>query len=282
MKQPNQHTAPKMTDADYIAYYKSRCIITESGCWEWQGFRAKSRNLKDPTRGYPEGSYRNRKVRLNRHMIELTQRPLLPNEYGCHRCDNPPCINPDHLYPATQSQNKLDEVARGRSYYIARTHCPKGHPYDDENTYINKKQNGRTARNCKVCSRIRQRIAKGWTEEQANNLPVTPPGPSSGSKAQQVSNDRGAEVSDDFDKDLARVLEIRESALGSDDDTQFLLGFIDNLWNEYSRQTGKLVAAEERAAQQQGERLPTVRSFACKEQCQRAIEVIRDACNPKA
>lgn len=44
----------------------------------------------------------------------LRGRPLGPGERGLHQCDNPPCVNPLHLYVGTQKQNIADAIARGR------------------------------------------------------------------------------------------------------------------------------------------------------------------------
>lgn len=165
-----------MTDADYIARYKAKCVITERGCWEWQGHKCKGRGMKDNSRGYGEASYRGKTWRLTRLMLTITKRPLLNDELACHRCDNPPCINPDHLFIGTQEHNKLDEIAKGRSYYLARTHCPKGHPYDDRNTYKTVGKKGRPRRGCKACMRGRQRVQAGWPEDVAYSLPPQPLG----------------------------------------------------------------------------------------------------------
>jgi hypothetical protein len=38
-----------------------------------------------------------------------------PNMSICHHCDNPPCVNPDHLFMGTQSDNAFDMLAKGRA-----------------------------------------------------------------------------------------------------------------------------------------------------------------------
>jgi hypothetical protein len=82
-------------------------------------------------------------------------------DHACHNrdetcaggpaCQHRRCCNPSHLIRATHAEN----VARGRSgvRQAARTHCPAGHPYDDENTYLNPQ--GR--RNCRTCQRASRR-----------------------------------------------------------------------------------------------------------------------------
>jgi len=70
-----------------------------------------------------------------------------------HLCRNRKCVNPDHLEPVTHPEN----VKRGLAGFInglirrAKTHCPQGHEYSKENTYVY--PNGK--RMCRTCNRIR-------------------------------------------------------------------------------------------------------------------------------
>jgi hypothetical protein len=147
-----------LSDADYMAHWKSKCIMTATGCWEWQGFCFEFRNIKPGQRGYPSGSYRGQRCRVHRKALELKLGRLLSkHENACHRCDNPPCINPEHLFAATQEHNKLDEVAKGRSFYANKTHCKRGHPFDERNTEHQVSPKGRPRRACRECTRMRAR-----------------------------------------------------------------------------------------------------------------------------
>ena len=65
-------------------------------------------------------------------------------------CDNPPCFNYEHLDPSTQVANTL----RGNGWggvNSRKTHCPRGHEYNDQNTKIKMTKKG-PARVCKLCA----------------------------------------------------------------------------------------------------------------------------------
>jgi len=65
-----------------------------------------------------------------------------------HVCDNPACVRPDHLRVGTHKDNMRDMSSKGRSAKGKKTHCPQGHPYNAENTYIDISKNGRRCRTC--------------------------------------------------------------------------------------------------------------------------------------
>jgi len=76
-----------------------------------------------------------------------------------HLCENPPCINPSHLEPVTNSENlRRGFISRfGVAHHnLRKTRCPQGHEYTPENTYLN---NGR--RTCKTCALARARRQQG-------------------------------------------------------------------------------------------------------------------------
>jgi len=69
-----------------------------------------------------------------------------------HLCRRRECVNPAHLEPVSQRVNLLrGETLTARN--AAVTHCPAGHPYDDENTY--RRPDG--SRKCRTCHRDAER-----------------------------------------------------------------------------------------------------------------------------
>lgn len=129
-------------------------VDTNNGCWLWEGF------LK------PDGYGRvKRYVRGNPGLSksEYAHRLVYENLIGkipCgltldHKCRVRCCVNPAHLEPVTPYEN----TKRGLSWTKGvmewqrnKTHCPKGHPYDEANTYIY----GKTGhRQCKTCNNAR-------------------------------------------------------------------------------------------------------------------------------
>jgi hypothetical protein len=76
-------------------------------CWEWQG-------PTDSSKGYGRITTGGVIYSAHRLSYELHHRPLADNEYACHTCDNPICVNPNHLFAGTTQANHSDMVAKGR------------------------------------------------------------------------------------------------------------------------------------------------------------------------
>lgn len=80
-------------------------------CWPWTG----STDKKGYGRIAAEGRKSNDGPLIATHVaLGLVGVIIPPGFEACHRCDNPPCVNPDHLYAGTRQQNHDDMVERGR------------------------------------------------------------------------------------------------------------------------------------------------------------------------
>jgi hypothetical protein len=141
-----------ITDEQYREKFRSLCKIDERGCWVWQGWCHK------PPRAYGQMYYRGEQWTIHRLSYLLHKGALPDGLVVCHACDNQRCGNPDHLWLGTQRDNLIDSIVKKRHRCARATQCPKGHPYDAKNTYVDK-QDG--ARHCKECARARWRKAYG-------------------------------------------------------------------------------------------------------------------------
>ncbi len=76
-------------------------------CWPWKADLTSN--------GY--GAFKlatGKKVRAHRFAWELTHGPIPPGMSACHKCDNPPCCNPGHLFLGTNADNTHDAQKKGR------------------------------------------------------------------------------------------------------------------------------------------------------------------------
>lgn len=95
---------PRRTDED--RFNVRRSAPTANGCIEWTGSRY-------PT-GYGSFWFEGRVQPAHRVAWLLAGKPLTKAEYVLHRCDNPPCVNVEHLFTGSHQDNMDDMAAKGR------------------------------------------------------------------------------------------------------------------------------------------------------------------------
>lgn len=79
--------------------------VGTTGCWTWTA---------STSRGYGKIDV-DGKTRIATHVALFLDTGRWPKKFVLHKCDNPACVRPDHLYEGTRKQNGTDAVTRGRT-----------------------------------------------------------------------------------------------------------------------------------------------------------------------
>ena len=130
--------AQQRTEMELLQYLMSQVYIANTGCWMWQG---------PLSNGYARFKHRQVTYPVHRYLWEYVNGLVPENLELDHLCRVPACVNPEHLEAVTHRENLMRGV-RGNSFNTSKTHCPSGHEYTEENTYI---PPGKAERQCKQC-----------------------------------------------------------------------------------------------------------------------------------
>ena len=97
-----------ISESDKKRFWKHVSIDGVGKCWEWQACKLKE--------GYGQFGLNGKVVRAHRLSYELCVGPIPPGMCVLHACDNPPCVNPSHLFLGNDADNVYDSTSKGRRF----------------------------------------------------------------------------------------------------------------------------------------------------------------------
>lgn len=98
-------------------FFGSNCPASLCDCWVWQGRREKG--------GYGRINDGRKTLLVHRASHTIYIGPIPAGLQVLHRCDNPPCWNPFHIWAGNQQENMDDCIAKGRHARGERIHLSK-------------------------------------------------------------------------------------------------------------------------------------------------------------
>jgi hypothetical protein len=134
---------PIIVTPEFVAHFESKVVCDDgmlNGCHIWISTKNNKR--------YGVVQNNGKSVIASRASYAIYKGEIPHGMQVCHRCDNPPCVNPAHLFLGTGSDNMKDAVAKGRQANVAKTHCPQGHEYAGVGR-LDAKSNSRA---CQICN----------------------------------------------------------------------------------------------------------------------------------
>jgi hypothetical protein len=147
-------TLHRLTDEMFLSH-----VVRGEGCWEWIGNRNSS--------GY--GITRGR-IRAHRMSYELFCSPIPVGALVLHRCDNPPCVRPDHLFLGTQQDNMSDMIAKRRHWVWRRPgNIPRGESHHNSTLRV---EQMRAIRFLRLAGASSRQVARAFAMSKTNVLDI--------------------------------------------------------------------------------------------------------------
>lgn len=102
---------------DYFPRFAKYVLLDFSGCWLWTGAKSSS--------GYGHLGIKGKNVKSHRLSWLLFHGKIPDGMEVCHTCDNPACVNPNHLFLGTHQENMEDMKNKGRAVGFPGEFNPK-------------------------------------------------------------------------------------------------------------------------------------------------------------